>query len=392
MKLVDDKDIVKKVKETTNYEIKLSSAKILSDFNSVKEKENQRKKRVFTIASITTFGTLALGGALAAIIVVGLNNNGNNPGNITPINPVEFVGINEAMLRIEKATKKMTDKQKAMFLQYMFGTEAMSSINILFKEGIENLIEYGDNIDIADGKTREMARFMEAGFGGMKRSLESQKDGIMVVLGEIFEPVAWDFVKILRDGAAEVRETLEEEKSGLSLAASGLWSFTKKGAGLVGDFIYNTGEILDFATGGIFKAAPEAVVGGTANLLIEEGKEAQGLQEFERKKLQIEGSDSLMSMNEESLSKYLNKMYQTEGQQSLILPDIDKILEGTDFEDIKNKREFNINKPITNNKVTLEFDFKNVNGIFDSEEYREGIKELTLKTMEKQFWKVNSNY
>ena len=42
----------------------------------------------------------------------------------------------------------------------------MSGINILFKEGIENIIEYGDNIELADGKTREMARFMEAGFGG----------------------------------------------------------------------------------------------------------------------------------------------------------------------------------------------------------------------------------
>lgn len=96
MKLVDDKDIVKKVKETTNYEIKLSSAKILADFNSVQEQEKQRKKRVFTMTSIGTFGTLALGGAIAAIIIVGLNNSSNNPGNITPINPVEFVGINDS--------------------------------------------------------------------------------------------------------------------------------------------------------------------------------------------------------------------------------------------------------------------------------------------------------
>ena len=51
----------------------------------------------------------------------------------------------------------------------------------------------------------------------MKRSLESQKDGIMVVLGEIFEPVAWDFVKMLKEGATEVRESLEKDKSNISL-------------------------------------------------------------------------------------------------------------------------------------------------------------------------------
>lgn len=308
----------------------------------------------------------------------------------------EFIGVNNAMLKIEKATQKMTEKQRAFFLQQLFGTEAMSSINILFKEGIQNVMEYGDSIDMADGKTKEMAKFMEAGFGGMKRSLESQKDGIMVVLGEIFEPVAWDFVKILRDGASEIRESLEDNKSNFSLAASGLWSFTKKAGGLAGDFIYNTGEILDFATGGLFTAASEVIVGGTANALINEGREAQGLQNFEKKKLQIDGSESLMSMTESELNNYLNKMYveyNTENNQSLVLPDINEVLKGTDFENAASKKEINIEKEIIKPEtLTLEFDFKNLNGIFDSEEYKQGIQELTLKTMKKQFGKVRSNY
>lgn len=308
----------------------------------------------------------------------------------------EFIGVNNAMLKIEKATQKMTEKQRAFFLQQLFGTEAMSSINILFKEGIQNVMEYGDSIDMADGKTKEMAKFMEAGFGGMKRSLESQNDGIMVVLGEIFEPVAWDFVKILRDGASEIRESLEDNKSNFSLAASGLWSFTKKAGGLAGDFIYNTGEILDFATGSLFTAAPEVIVGGTANALINEGREAQGLQNFEKKKLQIDGSESLMSMTESELNNYLNKMYveyNTENNQSLVLPDINEVLKGTDFENAASKKEINIEKEIIKPEtLTLEFDFKNLNGIFDSEEYKQGIQELTLKTMEKQFGKIRKNY
>lgn len=279
-----------------------------------------------------------------------------------------FIGVNNSMLKLEKAIKKMTEKQKAFFLQQLFGTEAMSSINILFKEGIDNVIKYGDNIELADGKTKEMARFMEAGFGGMKRSLESQKDGIMMVLGEIFEPVAWDFVKILKNGAKEVRESLEEDKSDISLATSGLWSFTKKGVGLVGDFVYNTGEILDFATGGLFRAAPDVAVGGVANVLINEGKEAQGLQEFEKKKMQIEGSDSLIGMNEKRLGEYITQMYNDEKEM-----DFSSIVTADNLFDKKQK-------------LTLELNFNNIPDLLAEDDvFKERIKEVTEQTLAEKY-------
>lgn len=274
-----------------------------------------------------------------------------------------FIGINESMLKVEKATKKMTEQQKAFFLQQLFGTEAMSSINILFKEGIENVIEYGDNIELADGKTREMARFMEAGFGGMKRSLESQKDGIMVVLGEIFEPVAWDFVKILKEGATEVRESLEKDKSNISLAISGFWESTKSLVKLPFDFIYNTGQILDIASAGLFSYVPDKVVKGLTWPLITVGKQAQGLQEFERKKLQIEGSDSLMDMNSDQLSNYINQMYQTSNEDLSFL-----------------------NRPYSPAKLTLELNFNNLPSVLAEDDvFKERIKEVTEQTLAEKY-------
>lgn len=274
-----------------------------------------------------------------------------------------FIGINESMLKVEKATKKMTEQQKAFFLQQLFGTEAMSSINILFKEGIENVIEYGDNIELADGKTREMARFMEAGFGGMKRSLESQKDGIMVVLGEIFEPVAWDFVKILKEGATEVRESLEKDKSNISLAISGFWESTKSLVKLPFDFIYNTGQILDIASAGLFSYVPDKVVKGLTWPLITVGKQAQGLQEFERKKLQIEGSDSLMDMNSDQLSNYINQMYQTSNEDLSFL-----------------------NKTYSPAKLTLELNFNNLPSMLAEDDlFKDRIKEVTEQTLAEKY-------
>lgn len=222
----------------------------------------------------------------------------------------KFIGINKAMLKIEKATKKMNGQQKAMFMQQVFGTEAMSAMNIVFKEGIGTIIDYGNAIDdLSNGKTKEMAKFMEAGYGGMKRSFESEKDGLKLVLGEIFEPVAYDFVKILRDGTKDIRTGLEEEKSTASKFVSGLWSYTKKGAALAGDFMYNTGEILNMATGGAFKAIPDTTLGFVGRNIVEEGEMSQNIQKFERKKLELYGDKKLMDLNPSQQKEYFEKLH-----------------------------------------------------------------------------------
>lgn len=139
-------------------------------------------------------------------------------------NKGKFIGVNNAMALMEKKMGTMTEKQKAFFMQQVFGTEAMSTANIIFKEGINNVIAYGDAIDGANGKTSQMAKYMEAGIGGMIRSLDSQKDAIKTKLGEAFEPVAWEFVKILKDGAKDFNEVLENSE--------GLNNIIKVGMGL----------------------------------------------------------------------------------------------------------------------------------------------------------------
>lgn len=139
-------------------------------------------------------------------------------------NKGKFIGVNNAMALMEKKMGTMTEKQKAFFMKQVFGTEAMSTANIIFKEGIDNIIAYGDAIDGANGKTSQMAKYMEAGIGGMIRSLDSQKDSIKLTLGDAFEPVAYEFVKTLRDGAKEFNEVLENSE--------GLNNIIKVGMGL----------------------------------------------------------------------------------------------------------------------------------------------------------------
>lgn len=217
----------------------------------------------------------------------------------------KFIGMNNAMALVEKKMEKMTEKQKAFFMQQVFGTEAMSGANILFKEGTRNIIAYGDAIDEANGKTSQMAKYMEAGIGGMIRSLDSEKDAIKTTLGEAFEPVAWEFVKILRDGTKDIRESLEKEetKSNITKFGLGAWDFVKSGFGLAGDFMYNTGEILNLATGGIFKAVPNAAVGGAVGGVIERGEGVLANQNVERRWMRED--KSFLDKNIGELDKYI---------------------------------------------------------------------------------------
>lgn len=165
-------------------------------------------------------------------------------------NKGKFIGVNNALALMEKKMGTMTEKQKAFFMQQVFGTEAMSTANIIFKEGIDNIIAYGDAIDGATGKTSQMAKYMEAGLGGMIRSLDSEKDAIKTTLGEAFEPVAWKFVKILRDGTREIRKEIEDDdnKGTITKTFLGGLTMTENGLKSVWNGIEYVGNIVNAVT------------------------------------------------------------------------------------------------------------------------------------------------
>lgn len=289
----------------------------------------------------------------------------------------QFIGINESMLKIEKATKKMTEQQKSFFLQQLFGTEAMSSINILFKEGIDNVIEYGQAIENSTGTTRQMAMYMEEGLGGMKRAFEGEKSALQSLMGEIFDPIAYRFLYILTEGIEEVRGNIEEDKSKWQKIVAGAGAYIGEGLGFAGKTIIKGLSVTDKTlTGGL----GSKMYNSLENILTEKGEEVLETNEKEKQRNKAIVDAAIAYDNDKSLNKIAYTM-------------------GSDYyKPVYNPIELstlvNQNKDYENSssKLTLEFDFKNLNGVFDNEEYRQGIQELTLKTLEKQFGKVRSSY
>lgn len=219
----------------------------------------------------------------------------------------EFIGINNAMYRVEKATKKMTSEQKAFFLQQLFGTEAMSAINILFEEGIKNVKDYGNAINEADGKTKEMARIMDAGLGGMFRAFESEKDNLQLILGEIFDPVAYDFIDILTTGLKNIRTELESDSNNLQSAAMGVWEYIKDGVGIYKDYLETTSQgmvlepIVDY-TIDFFKWTKEKVK--------KRGENAVAAQKIERDRYSLGYENfNILDAKPHEQAAYLHDMY-----------------------------------------------------------------------------------
>ena len=289
----------------------------------------------------------------------------------------EFIGVNESMLKIEKATKKMTEQQKAFFLQQLFGTEAMSSINILFKEGIENVVEYGKAIESSTGTTKQMAMYMEEGLGGMKRAFEGEKSALQSLMGEIFDPIAYRFLFILTEGMEGVRENIEGEKSKWQKIVAGAGAYIGEGLGFAGNAIVKGLSVTDKAlTGGL----SSKMYNSLENILTEKGEEVLGINEKEKEKNRAIVEAAIAYDNDKSLNKIEYAMGNDFYKPIYKPQELDTIFStGKDYRS-------------NSSKLTLEFDFKNLNGIFDKEEYRQGIQELTLKTLEKQFGKVRNSY
>lgn len=182
-----------------------------------------------------------------------------------------FVGVNESILRMEKGLKRATEKEKAFFYQQMFGSESMSALKIILDTGVESIIKFGDEIDLATGKTKEMANFMEQGLGGSLRKIENRLADLKLEIGETFElPAKYGLelgTKILDETRYEI-----EKNNKISYITTGALDIYKDLVG-TGFEIGKKGSDLFFDYAGFGILRP--IKNGVSNYLEERGKKVE---------------------------------------------------------------------------------------------------------------------
>lgn len=122
-----------------------------------------------------------------------------------------FIGINESLLMIDKAQKKMSDKKRSRLFHTLFGTEASTAAEILFSAGIDNILKKGQEIEEeSERMTQKTAEFIDAGLGGATKQFKSQMDGLSKELGIMFQPAATSLVEASSLLISGVRKNIQE--------------------------------------------------------------------------------------------------------------------------------------------------------------------------------------
>ena len=176
-----------------------------------------------------------------------------------------FKGFNQSMKIVEASMKNMNEEQRNAFMQTVFGQEAISGLNVIFNEGVDSITDYGNAIEGAEGKAKDMATFMEEGIGGALRANNLQMAETKNIVGTMFEGLSVEIINDLTEALKNANDELKKTEEESSNVLVGTYDALKEGAqivgGGVGGFLQNTASILNFATGGLF-GAPGDVVSG----------------------------------------------------------------------------------------------------------------------------------
>ena len=149
MKLIDDKKIVSKVKETTNYNIKLTSSEILNSFNIEKdivkaEAKKEKKKKKITLISLISSGGLVATAAILLIVLLPNSNKPNGPDN-PPIN--EFIGVSESTeLANELITFSGFNNVNNEYQRLKKRLDRDNNSNNISNEDFKNIVNEFDNV------------------------------------------------------------------------------------------------------------------------------------------------------------------------------------------------------------------------------------------------------
>ncbi|KUM39021.1 hypothetical protein AR689_07655 [Arthrobacter sp. EpRS71] len=93
-----------------------------------------------------------------------------------------FVGIREMVRQLEEGTKDLTDEQKALHIEQIFGADSSRAANILLKEGVKGYDEMSKAVN-RQGAATALAAAQNAGFKGAIDTLRSSLETVAIDIG-----------------------------------------------------------------------------------------------------------------------------------------------------------------------------------------------------------------
>lgn len=116
----------------------------------------------------------------------------------------QFVGMEEAAKALHGATKDLTEQEKLMALETIFGSDAMRAAALIAEQGAEGYVKMGKAMDAA-GSATEQAAQRNKGFAFAMESLKGSLETIAIVVGtKLLPPITTFLNDVIIPGANKV--------------------------------------------------------------------------------------------------------------------------------------------------------------------------------------------
>ena len=130
-----------------------------------------------------------------------------------------FVGLTEAIRRIDTGFSDLTDSQRTARLGLIVGQEAAAGFTTLLNRGADGLEEFSNELRLSAGTAEEAAETLEDNLGGATRNLRSALEGAQIALFDTFSGEARDGVEALTGVVRVITQVTEDYAGSLQIAA-----------------------------------------------------------------------------------------------------------------------------------------------------------------------------
>ena len=100
----------------------------------------------------------------------------------------KMLPLNQVIGRLQDSTKNMTQQQKANTLATIFGTDALSGMQVLLNEGQGNLQKLTKSLKDSDGAAQKAAKTNQDNLKGSLDGLKGSLESAAIAVGEILTP------------------------------------------------------------------------------------------------------------------------------------------------------------------------------------------------------------